>query len=168
MKSIILAVLILLVSFQPSYAKITTPSPFPVTTSINSLEYFWPLAPGKTLEDHIYILKTLTEKVRGLLIFGKPEKVDYLLFLTTKRVLEAEKLINERKSSLADQTFDMGLNNLEEVRKIAASGKDTISSLEKLDIFLKWLVNEEKSIANREKIFSVLAKVNEVKEMFRR
>jgi hypothetical protein len=74
------------------------------SAAINSFEAFWPLTAGKTLGENFYFLKTLKEDLRGILIFGKPEKGEYLVFRSTKRLLEAESLLANEKNDLAKQT----------------------------------------------------------------
>ncbi len=75
------------------------------SASINTFEVFWPLTAGKTLGESFYFLKTLKEDLRGILIFGKPEKGEYLVFRSTKRILEAENLLGREKNDLAKQTI---------------------------------------------------------------
>lgn len=84
-----------------------------IATEANSFEIFWPLVAGKTVDDgFVYSLKRLKENLRGMLIFGKVEKADYSVFLATKRVLEAEKLINENKYEPANKTLNDALGQL--------------------------------------------------------
>ena len=84
-------------------------------------ESFWPLSAGKTIDDSLYFLKIWKENLRGVLIFGVPQKAEYAIFLGTKRVLEAEKLIQTGKKDLAEQTlkkafeqFDLAEKNIDE------------------------------------------------------
>jgi hypothetical protein len=72
--------------------------------TLNTFETFWPLTAGKTMGDSMYFLKTLKENLRGLLIFGAPEKGEYHVFRATKRLLEAESLMKSEKKDLALQT----------------------------------------------------------------
>ncbi len=72
--------------------------------TLNTFETFWPLTAGKTMGDSMYFLKTLKENLRGLLIFGAPEKGEYQVFRATKRLLEAESLMKSEKQQLALQT----------------------------------------------------------------
>lgn len=113
-------------------AKISpSPSASPLLIAvINSNELFWPLAAGKTTDDSLYFLKTFKENVRGWLIFGNAQKADYAVFLGTKRVLEAEKLLAEDKKDFADKTFDKALEQFEIARKNIeeASGKKMLLS----------------------------------------
>lgn len=119
LKTILITVCALLIYFSPPVAAATlipnkesTPS-VQMSPSLNSFEMFWPLVAGKTIEDgFVYQLKRFKETVRGWFIFGKVEKVDYSVFLATKRVLEAEKLINENKYGLANETLDDALSQL--------------------------------------------------------
>lgn len=73
---------------------------------VNSFDLFWPVVAGKTRGDSLYFAKKLKENLRGLFIFGAPEKADYMAFLATKRIVEAEKLMNDNKKDLADGTLD--------------------------------------------------------------
>lgn len=109
MKYFILALFALL--FVPQLALAHNEDVAPVatessTTTFNSFEAFWPLTAGKTLGDSMYFLKTLKEDLRGILIFGKPEKGEYLVFRSTKRILEAESLISNKKDDLALKTVE--------------------------------------------------------------
>lgn len=79
---------------------------------ISSFEMFWPVVAGRTKGDSVYFLKTLKEKVRGLLIFGKAQKADYLVFLSVKRVVESEKLLMSGKKDLANDTLAVAASNL--------------------------------------------------------
>lgn len=120
--SLLLLLLVFLVTPEIASAqKVKTlpfPSVFPSPVAvINSNELFWPLAAGKTMDDSLYFLKTFKENVRGWLIFGNAQKADYAIFLGTKRVLEAEKLLKEEKKDAADKTFDKALEQFEIARK---------------------------------------------------
>lgn len=88
-----------------------TPAPelSPTPISIDSYAAFWPLVAGKTIDDPLYFLKDLKQKIRGWVIFGNAQRANYYVFLGTKRVLEAEKLLRENKDDLADKTLKLGL-----------------------------------------------------------
>ena len=75
------------------------------TKVVTSFELFWPIPAGKVAGDRWYGLKLFKENLRGLLIFGEKEKVEYQLFLATKRVVEAEKLALEGKTDKANVTL---------------------------------------------------------------
>lgn len=128
-------------------------SPTPVA-EINSFEFFWPLAPGKTQGESLYNLKRLKENVRGWLIFSPIKKADYLVFLATKRVLETEKLAKDGKLDLAKKTMDQAASDIEKsdaslVKSIQTGeqGGPTRSSLaeklNKLETFLKWYADDQ-------------------------
>ena len=84
----------------------------PSATPINSFELFWPLVAGKTRGDSMYFLKIWKENIRGLLIFGAPQKADYQTLRGTKRVLEVESLFNNSKFDLATETESSANNYL--------------------------------------------------------
>lgn len=87
--------------------------PEPTSSDLNkdSFELFWPLTAGKTKEDSVYFLKMFKENVRGMFIFGTAEKANYRVLRATKRMLEAEVLVNKDKKELATQTVSSS-NNL--------------------------------------------------------
>ncbi len=93
-----------------------------------SFELFWPLTAGKTMEDSTYFLKLWKEQIQGILIFDSTKKADYEVMLSTKRILETEKLIKEGKDNLAVQTLEKAFSNLSSARtnfsKSTKSGND--------------------------------------------
>lgn len=96
-----------------------------------TFELFWPLTAGRTADDPLYFLKTLKENLRGMLIFGLPQKAEYAVLLGTKRVLEADQLIKSGNKDVADKTlrkaseqFDIAEKNIDE----AKSKKQSLSS----------------------------------------
>lgn len=110
---------------EASPSPVASSSASPGPTTMNSNELFWPLSAGKTIDDKFYFLKEFKEKLRGWFIFGEAQKADYSVFLGTKRVLEAEKLLDEGKHEFANQTFDKALEQFESAQKNIeeASGK---------------------------------------------
>lgn len=117
-----------------------------------SYELFWPLAARKTTTDPLYFLKLWKEKMRGMLIFEPAKKADYEVMLSTKRILEAEKLLQERKEDLVGQTLEKALAKLVSARanfsKSQKSGNDfqsvkinLVKQLSNLDGFLPELTS---------------------------
>lgn len=103
-----LVLLLLGVSFRWAVAAsipIPTSTPTPGPLNVSSFELFWPIVAGKIEGDPFYFVKTLKENLRGKLIFGSAQKADYSVFLATKRIIEAEKLILEGKDDLAVKTL---------------------------------------------------------------
>src|SRR3989338_9481511 len=96
-KTLLVAFFIFLFSVNVVFAQ----TPSPKTT----FEAFWPLTAGKTIDDPLYFLKVWKENFRGMFIFGNPKKAEYAVYLGTKRVLEAEKLLKNGKKELAHQTL---------------------------------------------------------------
>lgn len=109
---------------------------------------FWPLVAGKTSADTLYLLKSLKEKVIGLFIFERGKKAEYQVTLSTKRLLETEKLADLKKSGKALETIKRAKSHIE--RAISLSGKDGLESvrsemgkkLKNLEIFLPYLKNK--------------------------
>lgn len=165
---LILVLFVFLLTFLPVFSFAQEDNQ--TNESVNSFELFWPVVAGKSKGDSLYSLKLFKEKVRGLLIFGKPQKADYSLFLTTKRVLEAEKLSKEGKKDYSVQTFDMALSQLAVVEKSIDNSGDNIKStvddlnlkFDNLEVFLPWLVPQYKDQELTTKAQQVLDKVVEL------
>lgn len=117
---------------------------------VNSFELFWPIVAGKTRGDSFYFLKTLKEDLRGLIIFGNPEKANYSVLLATKRTVEAEKLINEGKQDLANKTLESAIKDVDSAEASVANaissgddfqgnGQAMSDSLKKIVLLADWL-----------------------------
>ena len=63
----------------------------------DSYELFWPIVAGKVQGDSLYPLKIFKEQIRGFLIFSGTRKAEYFSFLSTKRLVEFEKLVLVKK-----------------------------------------------------------------------
>jgi len=145
-----------------------------VLVNISSFELFWPISAGKTIDDSFYWLKNIKEDLRGLLIFGKLQKADYATFLTIKRIVESEKLINENKTDLADKTLQKANKQLE-IAEISIdktlsyggglTGLDVMHDrLLKLEIFIPKLL--EIAGGNKGLLEETLVKVQSLLEKF--
>lgn len=165
MKKVIIVVVFLMLIFYLSstgvFAKpllsVSTPSPTTDSAIINQVDtftLFWPLTAGKTRADSIYILKQWKEELRALLIFGKPQKAEYMVFLSSKRLLEADSLIRSGKTDLAFRTLEDALINLNKAEKFINESKDdttlnsvseeTKKKLKNLTILLDYLISQSK------------------------
>ena len=174
MKKIIIGVFLsLLLIGVLSRNAVAALSPTPTSTPLNisSFELFWPVVAGKTIDDPLYILKSLKEKVRGFLIFGKPQKADYNVFLATKRVVEAEKLISEDKRELAVKTLDKAIVLLESAEtELSGTPGESISSdiknninkqLKNLEIFVPRLMSQDGSLVGKlQEVLNVVKTLN--------
>ena len=174
MKKIIIGIflsLLLTGVFSTSAFAVSTSTPTPTPLNISSFELFWPVVAGKTMGDPLYTLKTLKEKVRGFLIFGKPQKVDYHVFLATKRVIEAEKLISESKRELAVKTLDKAVVLLKSAEtKVSGTLEESISSdtknninkqLENLEIFIPRLISQDGNLVSKlQEVLNVVKTLN--------
>lgn len=158
--------------FSKTYAFDSVEAEKEETSEISSFELFWPMVAGKTIDDPLYILKSLKEKVRGFLIFGKPQKAEYYLFLVTKRVLEAEALINNGNKNLALRTLDMAISYAKKASNNLVKGQfsdlnvvETKNKLENLNKFLQWYQarNEgevkDKMVRLQDQVDEILSKI---------
>ncbi len=142
------------------------------TEEITSFELFWPIVAGKTRGEPLYFLKKLKEKVRGALIFGDAKDADYNLFLATKRVVEAEKLITEDKHELAKETINDALENISEARdewedvenKDVTEKHELNNKLNNLELFLPQLVDQTSNEDLKNSISKLLQNVTSLNE----
>ncbi len=118
----------------------------------NSFEIFWPITAGKTVDESGYNLKRFKENLRGMLIIGKLQKANYSIDLGTKRLLEAEKLMNKNNTepscialAEADAEFVKAQTNFKDTKlhggKTKVFSEEVKPKLEKVSIFLKLLRN---------------------------
>jgi len=170
---LVLAVLVVfLVWVSPVLAKTIDQGSYATSSaSLSAFELFWPISPGKTLDESMYFLKDLKEKIRGALIFGTPQKAEYAVLLATKRVLEAEKLIERGKNDLANQTLDLAQAQFEMAKKnleIAKNKKEPLKEsggviytrLQNLEKYLTYLMTKQES--NKDKLQAVLTQVQDL------
>lgn len=78
----------------------------------NSALLFWPISPGKTMDHPLYFIKGLFEAFREKKLSGDAELADYKLLLGSKKLLEAEQLLKNKKDNLAIKTLDLSLKEL--------------------------------------------------------
>lgn len=88
---------------------------------VNTFELFWPVVAGKTSNESLYFLKRYKEDIRGFFIFGKPQKAEYNTLLATKRILEADKLMQDGINNEYKKTLEAALYNLNEADKISSA-----------------------------------------------
>lgn len=129
------------------------PAPFVAPSEPDRFTLFWPLTAGKTKADSLYFLKRLKEDLRGFFIFGKPQKAEYNVFLGTKRVLEADSLIQIGKTDLASQSLDDALKNFDNAKRFMDQSQDDStrtklvggmkSKLGSINILLDFLISRD-------------------------
>lgn len=157
------------------YSKVVVATPIsqitPVSVSVNSFELFWPIVAGKTMGDSLYFVKTFKEGLHGKLIFGSVQKADYSVFLATKRIVEAEKLILEGKPDMAEKTLTQAIKQLDKatfcVGQALTKGIpfqeqaiNMVNRLSNLETFIPELML--KADKNKEALSQVLKKVEVV------
>lgn len=175
---IVFLALLLVSAFYKGVIAASIPAPTPTSSpsSVNSYELFWPMVSGKSLGDSWYSLKIFKEKVRSFLIFGKAQKADYNLFLATKRLLEAEKLLNSKKMDFALTTLGnfskklaLSLANWEEAKvagSVTPSIKENLNNrLNNLNALLKYLSPQYEGEI-KDKIDQGMQEVNEFLKSF--
>ncbi|HWA52019.1 MAG TPA: DUF5667 domain-containing protein [Patescibacteria group bacterium] len=125
---LILSLVFIIGAGNAVFAKATpkpTSSPKPTATPVDSFALFWPMSAGKTMQSKVYFLKILKEDARGFFIFGSAQKADYDIFLTIKRMLEAEALMGGNVSDLANKTLDAAGSDLDKVNSSLTDAKNS-------------------------------------------
>ena len=138
-------------------------SPAPATSSatVNRFELFWPLTAGKTSDQSFYFLKKLKEDVRGFFIFGTAQKADYQVLLATKRLLEADQLLSNGNTAVADTTLQSGSEELRMARKNMDS-VDKSSAADTVENMKKRLANMDKLLMELQVKYSANMQIQEM------
>ena len=139
---------------------------------VNSFELFWPVAAGKTKGESLYFLKRFKENLRGALIFGDAKAADYNLFLATKRVVEAEKLIREDKHDRAKETLEEAYKRVAKANErwstvegeVTTTKHEMNNKLNNLEKFLPYLGNQESNDDIKAEIKSLHEAVKQLNE----
>lgn len=105
-------------SLSSIHAQTPTPGPRPTT----SYELFWPIVAGRIPGDPLYSLKMIKEKIQLFLSINSSQKAGFYLTLSKKRLVEAEKIINDKNDYLlATQTVNLSANYLDQAASLAQS-----------------------------------------------
>lgn len=122
--TIIVLYLVALFTLNVPLASAQGNEPASSSATMSSYELFWPLSAGKVMGDSLYWLKSLKESFRGFLIFGDKNKAEYNFELSTKRLLEAEKLYNNKDFENGKKTLELSqklkkdaFNNLRDLKE---------------------------------------------------
>ncbi len=147
----LVTLLILLGSRQFVMAQEETPIPTTqASESVNSYELFWPVVAGRVMGEPLYPLKMLKEKVRQMFILGDYRKVDYNIFLSVKRTVEAEKLFIEKKDyKNAKKTLDAAQVKREKARDIIMSLKAEDASVNNLIDNLSTSIDKQRLVLSQ-------------------
>lgn len=158
---VIIFVVVIILNFTGSIrAEVQSTATSGANISEQSFEIFWPLSPGITSDQPLYLLKTFKETIRGILIFGEPEKANYKALLANKRFLEAIKLMQENKIELANKTLTASIYELDMVEKslisakkkkepLGRSGKDILNKLNNLETIGNILIETNDGLKNQ-------------------
>lgn len=167
----LLFVLLLLGNTGSAFAQENLPATASAATPNISDSYtlFWPVVAGKTMDNRLFFLKEWKESIKGVFIFGRAESVDYEIQLSTKRILETEKLLNEKKNIYALKSLErakeylisahQGLQSSEKNKLNHDAINNINNQLENLDMFLVSLntnTNED-----------VKSKINEIQQVIK-
>lgn len=121
---------------------------------------FWPIVPGKTVNDSMFWVKQLKESFGGMFSFGNINKSENQITISEKRLVEANKLFEDKDYPNALKTLDMNKANRDSALDFLKKAKDEkrdvdelksrlVSSLENQQLVLKYLEtkvpNDQKS-----------------------
>lgn len=158
-----------------SYAQEENSTPSSSVKTATSFELFWPLVAGKTNDESFYFLKKVKEQVRGLFYFSPELKADYSVFLATKRLLEAEKLLSLKKKDNFEQTMSEAKSNIQSAEKYIeeaksrqinlGNAKSTMKPrLDNMELFTKKLI--EDNAENKDTLQGFLEEVSKLNSNF--
>lgn len=94
-----------------------------------SYELFWPLTAGKIPGDKFYNLKVWRDNLMGYLFSDPVKKSEYLKQLANKRLLEAEKLLEIKRTALIAETLVKATGQLGQGLNLLVSAESTSRAL---------------------------------------
>lgn len=114
---------------------------------------FWPIVPGKTVADSMFWAKQLKENFSGFFSFGAINQSKYQIELSEKRLVEANKLFDDKDYSNAQKSLDLNKNHRDEAiillkkardekRKVDELSGRLVTSLENQEKVLKFLLTK--------------------------
>jgi hypothetical protein len=93
--------------------------------SMNTYEMFWPITAGKVPGDSLYSLKTLRDKLVGILYFSKLKKSEYVKQLANKRLVEADRVLELERYEHLKPTLDRSIDQMKEGLALLDSAPET-------------------------------------------
>ena len=133
------------INVYPVLAIGVSPSPIPSQLVVDSYTLFWPITPGVTIEDRTFFIKEFKEMIIAIFISGEDKKAEYQITLSTKRIVESERLLKEKKNVAAVKSLEKAKTNLASAKDHLRKSNDKSSSevrsniqkqLENLAVFL--------------------------------
>ena len=104
--------------------------------SVDVASLFWPIVPGTTVADGTFFLKQIKEAFSGMMKFNNIDKAEYNVELSEKRIVEANKLVEEKDFANALKSLEMSAGKREEAielkRKSLEAGDDVLELVNKM------------------------------------
>lgn len=109
---------------------------------------FWPVVPGTTVADGMFWAKQLKEGFSGMFTFGSVNKAGYEIELSEKRLVEANKLVEDKDYSNALKSLKLNKQNREEAVKLQKKAREEKADANELTLKLgKSLEKQQKALA---------------------
>ncbi|MDO8503252.1 MAG: DUF5667 domain-containing protein [bacterium] len=89
----------------------------------SSFELFWPIVAGRVPGDPLYTLKRLRETISEKLKFSEIRKADYRLTLSKKRLVETEKLLEQKAYANAEKSIKDSVAELKNAIDLAKTAE---------------------------------------------
>lgn len=104
--------------------------------SVDVASIFWPIVPGTTVADGTFFLKQIKEALTGMMKFGNINKANYYTELSEKRIVEANKLIEDKDYPNALKSLkmseDMRKNAIASKKKAVEAKEDTLELINRM------------------------------------
>lgn len=113
------------------FAQDSEASPEAVET-VDVYALFWPIVPGKTVNDSMFWLKQLKESFGGMFSFGNINKSENEISISEKRLVEANKLFEDKDYPNAVKTLDMNKKNRDSALDFLKKAKDEKRDVDEL------------------------------------
>lgn len=157
----------------PAKAALPTSTPTPTPTAKSSYELFYPIVSGKIEGESLYTLKIFRDNLIEILTFSKEKKVEVKMKTATKRLLEAEKQLEMKKSDFLSRALDKYQENLISSYKMTSQMQENDNYPSLLDVISKetekylLVLNQMLKVAgqdDRQKIQQTINSTNDIQK----
>lgn len=100
--------------------------------SVDVASIFWPIVPGTTVADGTFFFKQMKEAFTAMMKFNSIDKARYYVELSEKRIVEANKLIEDKDYSNALKSLKMSEDQRKtaiDLKRKAAENKEDVLEL---------------------------------------
>ena len=109
---------------------------------------FWPIVPGNTVADSMFWAKQLKETMMGFFSFGTINQSKYQIELSEKRLVEANKLFEDKNYNNAEKSLDLNKNHRDSAIDYLKKARDEKRNVDELSARLVTSLENQQKVIN--------------------